>query len=172
MSKMIKTIVIDPFTRTIEHGTLPYGNDGAYTGIVDAVFEGRPAKGYIELVRVDRRNAVWVDEEGLLKDWADQRFFTWGPQQLAGRGVITGVNEEGDTVDATIDIERVRRDVKFVGAEEVSIPAPTLTTFDGDGKPTVEPLHGSFEPWTVDNPPPRRSDNNPERRAEDGYAGA
>lgn len=148
----IKAIIIDPWTRTIEHGTVKAGADGSYKGLVAAVFEGRPVQGYIEHVSVDGVNGVYVDEEGLLKDWSTMAFFRWGPQQLAGRGVVVGSNDEGDTVDVSLDIELVRRDVQFVDAKEVSIPAPTVTTFDG-GVPKVEPLHGSFEPWTVNNQP-------------------
>lgn len=148
----IKAIIIDPWARTIEPGEVEPGDDGAYKGLVAAVFEGRPAKGYLEHVAVDDDNGVYVDEEGLLKDWGTMAFFRWGPQQLAGRGVVVGTNDEGDTVDASIDIERVRADVQFVDAHNIVIPAPTITTVQ-DGKLVTEPLGGSSEPWTVDNQP-------------------
>ena len=63
------------------------------------------------------KNVLYVDDEGLLKDYghtfritnADQLGFCNpnGPTVLFGNGVILGVNREGESVDTTIEADDV-----------------------------------------------------------------
>lgn len=57
-------------------------------------------------------HAVWVDDEGLLYD-ADIQFHhvTWYPQALAGRIVVTGFDDEGETLPSTMSVEELRSHV-------------------------------------------------------------
>ncbi len=74
----------------------------------------------IERVTVSEGVDLWVDEEGLFtpktiaKGW-----FQWSgfPQQLAGRGLITGEREGeegGEFADAPVDIAHIRNHVVFL----------------------------------------------------------
>ena len=70
--------------------------------------------GYIELVRLDDANDLYVNEEGLLH--GEQNFFEYqgAHQPFAGNGVIIGVTQEGATAPATISAEAVRGRVVFI----------------------------------------------------------
>lgn len=59
-------------------------------------------------------DAIFVDGEGLLK--GPTGFFTLpGTSTLAGRGLILGSDEEGETVGSATSIEAVRKAVTFIG---------------------------------------------------------
>jgi hypothetical protein len=64
-------------------------------------------------VRINDRNCLWVDDNGLLKD--PRYFFIWrGYQQpLAGRGLIQGITGGGDTVSTDLKAAAVAAMVRF-----------------------------------------------------------
>lgn len=144
----IKAIHIDPFTKTIRQIDMP--ND----------FERMKA----ELLQCDWAEAVdlgegvtaWVDEEGLLIDWDKQAFccFILHEQTLAGHIVMTGTSQDGDMGDlpADIDVEFVTGMVRWLKPQDVSVPAPTTTTFEPDGTTKTEPI-GLSETWNYENQP-------------------
>jgi hypothetical protein len=62
----------------------------------------------------DKGDVVYVDDEGLLCQ--PQFFFTITgyPTPLAGRGIVAGTDDEGETVAPTVTLEWVRKNVTFL----------------------------------------------------------
>jgi len=104
----MKAILIDPKARTIE----PI--DVADT--LEAIYAALGCK-WIEEMRLDARNVLYVDEEGLQAERCD--FFTIGTSgPLCNRALVAGFNRAGDSVDTTLDLETVRRAVRFLAPAE------------------------------------------------------
>ena len=68
-----------------------------------------------DLVRVDDVNSIFVDDEGILKD---NLYFEYpssnGIFQLAGNGLILGVDDEGNSISPTLTVEDVKSKVNFL----------------------------------------------------------
>ena len=68
-----------------------------------------------DLVRIDDVNSIFVDDEGILKD---NLYFEYpssnGIFQLAGNGLILGVDDEGNSISPTLTIEDVKSKVSFL----------------------------------------------------------
>jgi hypothetical protein len=69
-----------------------------------------------DVVNIDGVNSIYVDDEGLFVE--DQLYFEYSggthKVQLAGNGLILGLNEEGDTVTTTLTLEHVKSKVTFL----------------------------------------------------------
>lgn len=64
---------------------------------------------------------IWLDEEGLLKDIENQKFFTiagWDAP-IAGNGLILGSTVHGDSSDAKMTLEWAKKNVAFYDIHEV-----------------------------------------------------
>ena len=62
----------------------------------------------LTLSRVNKKDDIWIDDEGMLK--ADQRPFWRLPlyqQDIAGRGVVLSVDDEGDCISHTLTAEQI-----------------------------------------------------------------
>jgi hypothetical protein len=134
----VRAILIDPVAHTIglvNHDASNYRN--IYALLSD------PPNGLnvdcFTAVNVDGRNTLWVDDEGLLKD--PRYFFLWRgyAQPLAGRGLITGVNREGETVATTLKVSWVEARVTY---HELSVK--DMHTTEGH---TDHPIYGKV--WTM-----------------------
>lgn len=93
--------------------------------------------GYIELVRIDSRNDLYVDEEGMFKPEQGMfRFDGDNPAYLVGNGIITGAS--GSVVaDATLTLDEVRARVAFGGPVKIGaamIFAEFNLAGDGSGR--------------------------------------
>ena len=64
-------------------------------------------------VRIDQHNVIYVDDEGLLHDPKHFFMFRGYPQPLAGRGVVLGVDDAGESIPTTWSVEEIKSDVKF-----------------------------------------------------------
>lgn len=119
----MKGILICPHTRTVTTVKLP--RDGvSFARLVDAE--------YFDVVTLRRPSprdpgaALYLDDMGMEKE--GQRFWSFSPNPervFAGKGLITAVNEEGDTCDGVADPEQIAphvvwRDVRFAGFEETT----------------------------------------------------
>ena len=80
----------------------------------------------------DTDDSVYVDDEGLYVE--DQAFFTIGnyPQPLAGRGLILGCNDEGDSVDCKTTLEEAKAMVKFLGTNPMGKPEAEFNVLSFD----------------------------------------
>lgn len=121
----MKAIFIDVKKETVERIELPDNSHARMTRIY-ALLGCR----YVDAVRLDTANdAVFVDDEGLLGDMSQQRFFwlegTHAP--LAGFGIILGADYEGETVAPTITLEEVQSRLHFVRYRPAQEPHPADT---------------------------------------------
>lgn len=111
--RKVKAILIDPFTMTVTEVEHDADN---YQGIYDLISH--------ETMRVDTftcayskllkpGDAIFVDDNGLLKPC--ERFFKYAgyEQPLAGKGLVLGSDNEGDTVAAKSSVDIVRVSTMF-----------------------------------------------------------
>ena len=107
--KPIKAILIDPFTETVSQVTL-----------VDAKLQ--TLKNLIEceiITMTGLANGVdmILDDEGLLKDSNSQAYFKFGigSQPFAGKALIVGTDDEGETVSLpeNVTTEKIFKQVIF-----------------------------------------------------------
>lgn len=63
----------------------------------------------------DTNDAIYVDDEGLLRLRSDSKFFEieGGHQPFVGNGLIIGTTNTGSDTDAESSVEDIRRMVKF-----------------------------------------------------------
>jgi hypothetical protein len=100
----MRVIVINPISKTIEERKI----GEPYYDSIKAIIGS-----WLERVRIDARNYIWVDEEGLLKP--APVFFTHRAysQPLAGIGVVTGETFDGDFASTKLSLEAVADAVSF-----------------------------------------------------------
>lgn len=111
MARIAKAILIDPFKCEITE----VERDAAdYTNIYPLLSHESMTVDHFDVVRLDRGDGIFVDDEGLLKPCV--RYFLWDgyPQQLAGRGLIVGSNDAGNATAVKITLDEVRRRVTFL----------------------------------------------------------
>ena len=101
---MMQEIMIDPYTETIE--------------VVDYSGDWRDIKTLLgcELfttVYISDEDSSYVDHEGLYVE--DQKFFKLQgyPQPMAGRGLVIGTDEEGNSTDCVSTLEQIQDMVEF-----------------------------------------------------------
>ena len=69
----------------------------------------------IDIVRIDDVNSIFVDDEGILKDNLYFEYSVSGRVfQLAGNGLVLGVDDEGNSISPTLTIEDVKGKVSFL----------------------------------------------------------
>ena len=132
---MMQAILINPFDKTIEE--VDYSGD--WRDISSLLECDIFTTAYFD----DTDDSVYVDDEGLYVE--DQAFFTIGdyPQPLAGRGLILGCNDEGDSVDCETTLEEAKAMVTFLGNNPMAVPEPSFTVLsfdDDDFKQLLEKL--------------------------------
>lgn len=103
--------MIDPVEQTI--------TQVEYTGVYTNIYEHIDADCF-DCARVySNGDGIFVDDEGLLKD--PQHFFIHRnyPSALTGKGLMLGVDDEGDSIAPQTDIETLRKDIAFVSRQEI-----------------------------------------------------
>lgn len=106
----MKAILIDPIAHTfteVEHNgcykqIYQYLSDIANSLMVDD----------FNAVRIDARNILWVDGEGLLKNPRYFMLLRGYAQPLAGRGLILG-SDGPETVATSLTIEWAKENIRF-----------------------------------------------------------
>lgn len=101
----MKAILIDPETQTI--------TEVEYSGNYKDIYKLTGCDCFT-VVGIEDGNGIFVDDEGLFND--PRYFFLYNgyDQPLAGKGLILGTNEEGDSVDCTLTVDYIREKVKFI----------------------------------------------------------
>jgi hypothetical protein len=126
----MKAYLINPFDQTI----IEVEHSGDYKEIYDLIQNG--GSPFDAVYFGSDRDSIFVDDEGLFKE--DQRFFKLEGynQPLAGRGLVLGCDDEGETVAPKITlsdlkgmilkgmISWVRPDLRLAGYE--AIPDGTM----------------------------------------------
>jgi hypothetical protein len=103
---MMRAILIDPFTQTIEE--VDYSGD--YKDIYSLIECDLFTTVYLPNTSDD---TLFVDDEGLYVE--NQRFFKIDgfEQPLAGRGLLLGTDEEGESIDCMSTVEEVKAIVSW-----------------------------------------------------------
>ena len=120
---MINSILIDPFKKEIKRVQIDYpgrGLDAFYdllkTEKTKAIEreEGKPSGFLFTSVRLDKFNCLYVDDEGLLK--RDYELFKIEPypNPLAGRALVIGHDEGGETRSTDLGLVQIRKRVTWV----------------------------------------------------------
>lgn len=103
----MRAILIDPFLKTIE--------EVQTNGKLDDIYRLMQVE-LITTVTLSDTDALFLDDEGLFVPKESQEYFHWSGslQPFAGRGLILGADEEGESADAEIDLDTVRQRVSFL----------------------------------------------------------
>lgn len=106
----MRAILIDPFTQTV--------TETDYNGDFHHIYSLIGCDTFTVL-EVGAGNVLYLDDEGLFKDLASQAFFGLSgyPNPLAGKGLILGTNDEGESIATRLTIEQVKRKVVWLGAD-------------------------------------------------------
>lgn len=72
-------------------------------------------------------HALFVDDEGLLKDQPDGAFQIGSGQVLSGNGLIVGIDEEGATISHNMIIEKFKEKVTF--RDVADLPEPSFEIY-------------------------------------------
>jgi hypothetical protein len=110
--KTIRAIKIDSTERTVTEVQIP----NTLAALQEAV------GGYIERGLEIDGNDLYVNEEGLLDSECDEFFFYEGAHQpFAGSAILVGVDAEGDTISTTLDLETVKKSVRFYSRMDIAL---------------------------------------------------
>ena len=77
-----------------------------------------------DCVQIHEENDVYVDDNGLFNLTPYSKFFHYKtyPQPLSGNGLILGIDHEtGDSIDTTLTIEEVKKNVTFLTLFEIQL---------------------------------------------------
>ena len=106
MEKKMKAILIDVKTQEVKE----VEHDDTLQNIYDLI----DCRAF-DLVRIDAVNSIFVDDEGILKD---NLYFEYSVSdrvfQLAGNGLVLGVDDKGNSISATLTVEDVEGKVNFL----------------------------------------------------------
>ena len=91
----MRGILINPFDQTIK--------EVVYTGDFREVYSLIDCTTF-DVVMLSDADDLFVDDEGLLKD---NRYFSWSGRNFAGKGLILGHDDEGETIATTYDLQEV-----------------------------------------------------------------
>lgn len=99
-------ILVDPNTRTVTEVELK----GDYTAIYPLI----DAQRFDAVHFGDDGDSVLVDDEGLMFEGNKVWNFSSVPHQpIIGKGLIVGIDTEGETVGAVISIDQVRNSIEW-----------------------------------------------------------
>lgn len=103
----MRGILIDPFTKKIEEVDT--------TGKLPEIYSMLGVE-LITIVHIGESDVLFLDDEGLFVPRDEQEYFYWSGsnQPYAGKGLIIGTDEEGDSTDAEIDLEEVKQRVRWL----------------------------------------------------------
>jgi hypothetical protein len=105
------TILIDPFQNQITEELITQDYKDLYKLLDCEMFDA---------IRInDQRDSVFIDDEGLYKP--DQQFFMIEgyPQPIAGKGLIIGSNEAGESQPPKITLQEARDSIIFLSPLQV-----------------------------------------------------
>lgn len=88
----------------------------------------------------EQEDAILVDEEGLLTMNENTPFFAYegGHQPFAGNGLVTGKDEDGESISCHVTADEVRSKVTFMSLDEVRKAARPEPVPGKPERPTME----------------------------------
>ena len=100
----MKAYLIDPYEQSV--------SEVEYNGDYNQIYKLIDATTF-DVARIANGDSIYIDDEGLSKDW--QEFFMhkdYG-NPLAGKGLVLGCNDEGDSTEPACTLEQLRGQVGF-----------------------------------------------------------
>jgi len=109
----MKAILIDSINKEVKEVEIGKGIDQMYEFLNCEIFT---IASYLP-----KKDAIFVDDEGLMN--GTDVFFTYegAHQPFAGNGLIMGCDNEGESVDCKIDLAEVKDKVKFYSRYELAL---------------------------------------------------
>jgi len=117
MEQKMEAILIDPHTETVS--VVDFNGD--FREISRIIGDGCRTFtvvniGYSSDEIFYSNDGIFVDDEGLLREQATPFFkFRGYPQPLAGRGLILGADEMGESISPRVTLQQVKDSVEFLG---------------------------------------------------------
>jgi hypothetical protein len=108
----MRAYLIDPALRTV--------TEVEYNGDYKTIYDLIDCRTF-QIIHLDE-DCVYLDDEGRFKP--QPHWFILGifPEPLCGKALILGQDEEGDSVEPKMSVERATAYVHFVSAEELGLP--------------------------------------------------
>lgn len=114
----MRAILIDPVARTVTE--VDY--DGNYKSIYRLI-EAHP----FQVLQINETESVFIDDEGLLHEPSPTHYFRFGTDghPVSGKGLVLGVDDEGESVATQLTIAELQDMIqfvrlRFVGFEDIS----------------------------------------------------
>ena len=114
----MKAILIDSVNRKVTEVEVEPSLQSYYKILS---YEDRLKVDCIDCWNIDENCAVYIDDEGLLKDVQD--FFIVGKKALAGQGLVVSHDNFGETIDVQVTVEQVEAMVKFAELDTIRVLA-------------------------------------------------
>ena len=114
----MKGILINPFNETIK--------EVVYEGNVKEIYDLIEC-GTFDVVRLSNRDDMFIDDEGLL---IENRYFTIGNRNYAGRALIMSHDDEGDTVSTELTVQDVESVVQWLPEGHRETPYMEFTAWN------------------------------------------
>jgi hypothetical protein len=106
----MKAYLIDPTTKSISEVDF----NGDYRQIYTLIGPGVTT--FTTVMINDERDTIFLDDEGFLHSKNLGWFRTAGYHQLlAGKGLVLGTNDEGDSTEPSISLEELKNSISFEG---------------------------------------------------------
>ncbi|GAB7002503.1 hypothetical protein CPZ20_15605 [Lacticaseibacillus rhamnosus] len=104
----VKAILIDPFACKIEHVEVDGDDINTYYRVLS--HESMPVTTFTTAYAgvLKGRDAIFVDDEGIMKNAERWFHMATGHQPFAGKGLIVGADRRGNAADAESDIDTIR----------------------------------------------------------------
>lgn len=114
----MKTLLINPFARTITETEFNGSLDAMYDLLHCSIVEGVYCNDLGEAL-FDDGNILFVDEEGLLGNLSEQAFFIIDDKPIAGYAMTTNSDAEGNTIESTVTLEELKVKVEWATLVEL-----------------------------------------------------
>jgi hypothetical protein len=108
ITKIVTGYLIDPWEQKVEKVTLPNNNNEKIYELIGA----RP----FEVVSVNKKmDGIFVDEEGLYREMKCPWLLStdWGKQALVNRGLMLGVDQDGQSTSPRESLRKFMERVQF-----------------------------------------------------------
>ena len=108
----MKAILIDVYNKCVRQVEIDDNN------VLDDWYKYIGCK-LVDHIDLNDHDSIMVDDEGLLTMTDDSKFFSFAGNIFVGNGLVVGVDDEGNTVDPCITVEKIRFFVTFPTKEQV-----------------------------------------------------
>jgi hypothetical protein len=113
----MRALLIDAHQRKVTEIALPGPVDGSYREQLDEMYKLIGCDCVTGAGGDESGDRLTVDDEGLLKLTPQTPFFflpTFYPQPLAGNGIVSGVDEGGETIDAKSTVAEIEAAIQWM----------------------------------------------------------